>query len=227
MLLHGKGGKRMTVAIKDWHISLEEDSLPHAVQTAIDKIDDSITDAAPCQLQSKHDDDDSRTEYDTVASHHDCEFSGSGTALASMLTWNHTYGDKVSVYWPLDEQRYTGTNESVLEDGSVIVQYDDGDIETLDLSREDWKPSSSTVQANTATPIVINIAPGELRKMLHHLDKKLFLKHQAEGFGQYNSTESYSVEKESFLNTVEIVHTKYVPIKANVVHSHVLMFCTR
>lgn len=52
---------------------------------------------------------------------------------------NYTVGTRISVFWPEEETFFQGTVSQVLENGQVCVDYDDGDKETLDLSKERYK----------------------------------------------------------------------------------------
>lgn len=47
--------------------------------------------------------------------------------------------DHIAVYWPLDDQFFSGVVTDLKEQGKVVVHYHDGDVETLSLSDETWK----------------------------------------------------------------------------------------
>jgi len=48
-------------------------------------------------------------------------------------------GRKIEVYWPEDKQKYKGTVSSTFDArGRVLINYDDGDEETVDLNVEQW-----------------------------------------------------------------------------------------
>ena len=47
--------------------------------------------------------------------------------------------DRIEVYWPMDVKFYSGTiSSSHCSSGKHDVTYDDGDVETLDISKERW-----------------------------------------------------------------------------------------
>ena len=49
-------------------------------------------------------------------------------------------GLKIEVYWPIDKSFYSGTVTKFDESTSkYTVEYDDGDVEELDLDKEDWE----------------------------------------------------------------------------------------
>lgn len=51
-------------------------------------------------------------------------------------------GMKIRVYWPADKKFYQGTISKFKENSNeYVIKYDDGDTETLDLSKETWEPS--------------------------------------------------------------------------------------
>lgn len=51
--------------------------------------------------------------------------------------------DNIEVYWPDDDTFYLGTVLSINDDQKYKIDYEDGDRETLDLSTEAWRFSST------------------------------------------------------------------------------------
>ncbi|GAX78891.1 hypothetical protein CEUSTIGMA_g6330.t1 [Chlamydomonas eustigma] len=64
-------------------------------------------------------------------------------------------GRRIRVYWPLDEAHYSGTVTSFRAEahGKMLytVQYDDGDRELLDLSKEEWTIVSGEEEKEPST----------------------------------------------------------------------------
>jgi hypothetical protein len=48
-------------------------------------------------------------------------------------------GTRLSVYWPHDEEYYPCVIKERKSDGRVLLHYDDGEEETIDLGKEEWK----------------------------------------------------------------------------------------
>ena len=48
-------------------------------------------------------------------------------------------GTRLSVYWPDDDQYYPGTITNITKRGRFHISYDDGDVETVDLTKELFK----------------------------------------------------------------------------------------
>eukprot|EP00854_Cymbomonas_tetramitiformis_P008531 gene8531-biopygen8655 len=66
--------------------------------------------------------------------------------LAEKRSWGAkvTVGTKIEVFWEDDDCFYPGVVKKFNEDGKGYVLYDDGDEETLDLSKENFKIIGST-----------------------------------------------------------------------------------
>ena len=50
-------------------------------------------------------------------------------------------GDRIQVWWPLEKNWFAGTVQNLCteEEGSVVLSYDDGDIEKLKMGKERWR----------------------------------------------------------------------------------------
>lgn len=48
-------------------------------------------------------------------------------------------GDELEVWWPIDASFYLGRVDSILDDGSHRIIYEDGEIEELALETEQWR----------------------------------------------------------------------------------------
>lgn len=48
-------------------------------------------------------------------------------------------GDRLEVYWPLDDRYYAGSVMDVKEDGRHLIHYDDDEDEELQLTDEVWR----------------------------------------------------------------------------------------
>ena len=251
IVVPGKNGRRVIVAIEDVSLALKDDSLEQAVQASIDSLDASIdnylTSATSDDNDSSSNADDNGNKTSNACS--DADFSESSphsstTSSTNAVTTTEknppkvTRGDRVKVYWPEDRQNYPGVVKTLHHDGQVTILYDDGETERLNMDNEDWdyedqqstvsassgaiRESASTGDSSTEAPLVTDTEPIELKKLLEHFGNKSFLKHQAQGFEQYVIVNAYNAEEENFIKTVKVVSKSDVPEGANVASSHVL-----
>lgn len=92
-------------------------------------------------------------------------------------------GDCVKVFWPNDHILFPGIVENITENGSHLITYDEGDVETLDLNQEAWRFSPATVPSYAEpVPQVIEDLTEVLDFILKHFGNKPFMLHQAQGF---------------------------------------------
>ena len=241
----GKNGRRAIVAAEDARLALPDDSLASAVQRAIDEVDDVIDYAADAQAEAV-----STAPPLTVLTHEDADFSGSNAestrvvnddaanvpdlnndvlpaddeVLPNLQTDIHL-GDRLRVYWPMDDKYYPGQINTIYNNGEVDVLYDDGDVERLNLDNEAWEFTGESYFMPASSAELMEVTdkePEVLREMMNHFGNKAFLLHQAQGFEQFPLVTSYNREEESFVKTVKIVSRDEVPPQANVIGSHVL-----
>ena len=117
-------------------------------------------------------------------------------------------GDRISVFWPLENQSFDSTVHSEAEEGRLNIHYDDGDEECLDISQEKWKFANALAASSSALPeqLCVTSKGGDvLSSVVDHFGNKPFLKHHAQGFDQYPLFNAYKLEEETFLKTVRPV----------------------
>lgn len=115
---------------------------------------------------------------------------------------------------------YPGTIASVTSDGNHVVNYDDGETETLDLESEVWKPVEVMSAQFSGFPSVASNSPDVLRSIMETLGQKPFMLHHAQGFPQYVITNAYEAEELVFKKFVKCVPKSDVPTDANIISSH-------
>ena len=216
----GRAGKTLSIAIEDIRLASAHDSLEQMVQDGIDCIDDLLRERitqGPVGSQESSASDGTNTT--AVTPDIDSDFSTEGHNVEASV------GDSVAVYWPEDDQYYTGTVHSAEPDGRLNVHYDDGEKECLDMSAETWK-LTTTVSANSGTTSsrtsLLSTEKDVLTSMLQNFGNKPFLKHEAQGFDQFPLFNSYRTEEESFMKTVRPVPIQDVPQYGNIISSHTL-----
>lgn len=137
----GKNGKSMNVAFEDLRQPVLENQFDQIVQSAIDNIDENNEKAIE-NLENQNGQDNTTINQETQqpeTQQPEPEYSNSDFENISNSDMIPNVGDKVEVYWPLDNTYYPGTIESEQEDGKLSVAYDDGDMEILNFSTETWK----------------------------------------------------------------------------------------
>lgn len=213
----GKAGRQMTVAIEDVRPAFSQNSFAQYVQEGIDTLDELLHEKAAgiMEIDSTRD----------IESSIETEESNDADFSAEPSKSEPECGDRISVFWPLDDQFYDGTVHSANEDGRFEVHYDDGESECLDLTKEQWK-FASALPASTVTVSnglqVTSIESSVLSSMLRHFGNKPFLIHEAQGFDQFPLVNAYKAEEETFLKTVRPVLKSKVPPSSNIINSHVL-----
>jgi len=228
-----KGGKCATVAVEDIRLAPPQESFANAVQSAIDAVDEVIEELVPGSANQPNERDDVDPQH-----HEDADFLDSNQSTltktaesshANSPSANVRRGERVMIYWPVDDSQYASTVKHLHRDGEITVLYDDGEIERLNFDNEVWRyetshdavPASSGAVSGGA-PKVIDAEPDVLEKMLHNFGNKTFFKHQAQGFEQFPLVKAYDAEEETFIETVKIFARDDVPDHANVINSHFL-----
>lgn len=97
--------------------------------------------------------------------------------------------------WPDDNQCYLGVIRYIDENGAHVVNYDDGDIETLQLKNEDWC-LENTINSNLSVlPFIETEASTVLKTMLDSLGHQPFLFHHTQRYHQHLKMNSYQLEE--------------------------------
>ena len=185
-----KKGSHYTVGIEDVRKSIENNDLSQLVSDSIDKLDNEILDITddPTTIpnhtnifnnqRKSHMNQNKNLKSNNKNSHmtifEEPRYGDSETEVEIDLP---QIGDQISVYWPLDDQFYNGTVKKI-NDNQFTINYNDGDVEELDLMQENWKHQN--INANTNELKVISNEPKILKQMADHFGNKQFMKHQAQ-----------------------------------------------
>lgn len=109
---------------------------------------------------------------------------------------------------------------SISDSGQHVIQYDDGDLETLDLWSEAWRFCATSVSSIPAARFLASDEPEVLAYMLTHFGNKPFMLHQAQVFPPYATANAYDEEDRAFKLTIRIFPIPDIPARANVSSIH-------
>ena len=213
LIVPGRRGREVTVAFEDARPALQQQSFAHMVQEGLDALGELHIEAHGITTEQNMP---SSPEHSTA---NDADFSSDTAQIEPCV------GDKISVFWPLDQEYYPGIVESEENDGRINVKYDDGDTECLDITKEVWKFNDSLTSSSSSFSNMLQVTSTEnsvLSSMLEHFGNKPFMRHQAQGFEQFALVNAYKAEEETFLKTVRPVTHDKIPAGSNVISSHVL-----
>lgn len=237
----GSHGHTIKAAFEDTRIVNIDDDLVKSIIESIDEIDDRIESS----IISTENDTNGQLHYNISSSGESAKNVNRNfiqdsivkrTESRDFANTNHAdtdyspqpnTGDSIEVYWPEDEQYYRGTVHEITPDNEHVIHYDDGDIETLNMESESWRPTSTDdpVLNGSSVQALEQLKSSEqetLRAMHKYFGNKPFLKYESQGFCQAPVINSYKKEEESFLKTVKQVCKNTVPTDANIINSHTL-----
>lgn len=78
----------------------------------------------------------------------DADFSETCSTMAVQDSTIPGRGDRVQMFWPLDDTYYSGTIKTTHKNGEVTVLYDDGIKERLQMDNKVWKYYNHKTTAN-------------------------------------------------------------------------------
>ena len=224
----GSSGRTITAAFEDVRAAMNTDSFATIVQESIDTLEREISDALDqIATDSSADECVSSRDHDEVAAQTDGEVAAQMDSIddtADNTPVSPSIGDRIDVFWPLDNAFYPGVVTDI-DNGHHQIQYDDGDKETLEISNETWRFSDHDYSVQNAVACAVELFSSEqsdLKPMFEHFGNKPFLAYQAQGFPSYMLHNAYHEEEESFKRTVRVVARSTVPSNANVISSHVI-----
>lgn len=143
----GRSGKVISADIENVRAHTENE-LASSIQKSIDQLEFNLCDT----LHQQPDTDESNNQQPTTPNHDPPgDYSGANNIPVA--------GDRISVYWPLDEQYYSGTVDAIQPNGLHTIKYDDNDVETLDLSKDTWRNETSVF--SMASKFVKTLASNE------------------------------------------------------------------
>lgn len=136
----GLSVRTISVAVEDVLLTIVDDELPGHISATNNQLETSIDDAVETLPEANVN---VLSEINVSAPdfNHDGEtITGPSVSLQKLV-------DRLEVFWPLNDQYYSGVVSSFTEDGQHFIGYGDGDLETLDISNEKWR-STESVHAN-------------------------------------------------------------------------------
>lgn len=74
---------------------------------------------------------------------------GSDCGFSSAKPTRPSPGVRGEVFWPDDNQIYSGSESEVNDNGKCVITYTDDGIETLNMSQEHWRIEQSPLQASS------------------------------------------------------------------------------
>lgn len=137
----GSHGKTISSAIEDTRFAIQDNPLAIQIQQSIDQIDAELEHVTDCTDENP-DADEREFEHDKSPPFHH-EYSTSECEPSLPRT-----GDCVDIFWPLDNSYYSGTVQSIDEDGKHNIEYDDGEDEVLYMREETWRFSTCKTTLN-------------------------------------------------------------------------------
>lgn len=201
-------GKNITAAVEDTRHAIVDDDLAASVVESIDLISDSIDDFVSCL-------DDKNSQLDEVGeSTNDGKVPDDEHAADDRFVLP-SVGNRLEVFWPIDQSFYPGTVSAVDADGHHI-SYDDGDEEVLKLNDEVWR----VLPAKNASFPLTQLDSTEqdvLKDLFETFGNKSFMRYHAQGFLQAVFVRSYDLQEVEFCKRVKLVAISDVPSTANVI----------
>lgn len=222
----GKAGKTICAAVEDARAAQTNSDLAAAIQDSIDELDMTLADSINPSQDENQDSDNNVQSEDNNHQHSTGDFdmdSDSEQLYTAEDNQLPETGERVEIFWPLENQFFSGTIGNVHEDGTRDVHYDDDDFEVLNLDTENWKleTTASALQAGFEYTLHSN-EQDVLSNMVDKLGHKPFLRHHAQAFDQAPLINAYRKEEDNFLSNVKIVPRSCVPVNANVIGSHTI-----
>ena len=206
MTVPGQNRKKITVAVEDIRFATTENELALKYQKANDIMDTALNesiDSITMDAGNPTDDSVSSTEPDELGPTRELKI-----------------GDKIEVYWPLDDQYYPGSVSEYAEaTGKHRIAYDDGQVENLKMDEENWR----ILTTNQVTiPDIASIHNEALQQYFKTFAHKEFMLHQVEGLPPHPVWNAYQEEQQKFMKTVREVPIHKIPKDSNIITSHVI-----
>lgn len=140
------------------------------ITDAIVMIDDEIDQELESHVKNNliESDDEKECDQEMIILDNNEDFSNSGEIMVPGK------GDKIEVYWPLEDQYYADTVGQI-EDGKHTINHTDGDVEQLDIPEEIWKYLENTeVTAHNSNLKIVSNEQEVLSLMQEISAKNLF-----------------------------------------------------
>jgi len=217
----GSNGKVIKAAIEDTRHAIYENSLAKTIQEAIDELSIAIEDSLEDLPEEREPT--GKSVYPTDGKYLEIDTQNCSDDDAEQMVDLPSLGDTIEVYWPLESRFYPGV-VSDIEDGKYNIQYDDGDVEVLEMQNENWRYQAiSANHVDTHVPFEMKSSEADvLKKYYDVFGYKDFMRHQAQGLPDFPLQNAYAIEQKKFTDTVKEIHAKSVPNNSNVITSHVI-----
>ena len=136
IVVPGRAGKQICAAFEDVRAARSENELAMSIQESIDQLDFNLVDIlSPIEI-GEHDEIHHSENHHIESENSESEPPGDFTCANSKNTHNSSVsdspnddlpatGDRISVYWPLENQYFPGTVNSIESNGFRVIQYDD------------------------------------------------------------------------------------------------------
>lgn len=242
VVVPGRAGKEVKAAFEDVRIAPQLDDLEELIQAAVDVVDETLDDFLLAEGEKGSDGDDGDEhevvdEENNATDHEEPSADGEDETvdiddpvvsgdddddISDFSSPQHTpsIGDRIEVYWPLDDKFYPGEVRKITRGGKYTVVYDDNEKEKIDIDKERWR-FAAPLTAASSIPMTLKSSEQELlQSMMKVLGQRPFLLHHAQGFDQSAMVKAYRLEEEQYLRTVKVIPRPQVPADANIIGSH-------
>lgn len=106
-------------------------------------------------------------------------------------------------------------------DSDQVIEYDDVDAETLDVTRESCRFCAASIVNPTAAVALFSDIVSVLDGTLDLFGNKPYMLHQSQGFPPYETANAFDDEDESLKKIVKVYTACSLPQNANTISSHV------
>lgn len=211
----GRTGNTVCAAFEDVRLAIMHNDFAKLISDALDILDNEI-EVDIDNISTEEDISDEDLDTNQPENIEEVDFTVNNDEITPIV------GENIEVYWPLDDQYYPGTIGNI-DEGKYTVNYDDGEVEILDMQEEIWKYQEGN--GSTMATSNLRITSNEqdvLNSMQNIFGNKPFLKYQCQGFEMHPLYNAYKKEEEQFLNIGKVDPVESLPENANVVGSHTL-----
>ena len=232
MTVPRKKGRTINVAFEDTRAAVRQDCLAQMVQDSMDSLTEIIHEQSTSNSAASYGEaDDLNHSPKTLDPGNNTSAGPSETDAADVdfsINFSNVVpnvGDRVSVFWPLEDRFFIGTVHSEADDGRLNIHYDDRDKECLDMTTEKWNFTNAVSASSSVLSLGLHLTSTEsevLSSMVEKFGNKPFLKHHAQDFDQYPLINACKEEEGTFLKTVRPVPHNKIPPGSNIISSHTL-----
>lgn len=210
----GLSGHSLSIALEDVRHSIVDDEFAEHVRQSNDQLQSAIDEAIDFPMSNSDE-----LDQGCLPNLNETTFSPDFDQSADIMS-SPVLGDRLEVFWPLDDSYYPGTVTEITDDGCHVVDYDDGNSEKLNLSVENWRSSSILSASYSGFPSLQSDSFEVLQAMLETIGQKPIMLHHAQGFPQYVVLNAFQAEEKEFKKYVKCIPVSDVPPDANIISSY-------